>query len=174
MKINYISISFVMLLVGMIGGITQFSYAAPSLAEEEAQGRVIVEQIQSKTIQYSQLSDQQFELVGEYAMGLQMGAGHEAMNQSLVARFGETGERAMHIQMGKQFLGAGYDTSSVSSNGYGMMGGYNSSYGGYGMMNGWGNYSAGTYWLGFLYQILLIVLLVLAVVWLGRKVFAKK
>ncbi|MBI5140004.1 MAG: hypothetical protein HZA94_00965 [Candidatus Vogelbacteria bacterium] len=174
-------LSGILLIAVSMGSSVAF---AASVAEEEAEGRAIVEQVQAKTLQYSSLNDEQFELVGEYAMGLMMVAGHEAMNQSLVARFGETGERAMHIQMGKQFLGTGYDSTGVSNYGYGMMGswggygsmmgGYGSRYGGYGMMGNWGGSSTGMYWFGLIYQILVTVLLVLAVVWLGRKVFSKK
>lgn len=180
-KINYLGVSLSLALIGLVPLI---SSAAGTLAEEEAAGKAIVEQVQSKAIQYSSLDDEQFELVGEYAMGLMMGAGHEAMNQSLSARFGETGERAMHIQTGKQFLGAGYGSLDGSSygGGYGMMG----NWGGYGGMmgGGWGGMMGGygySYplsgfmsWVAVLYHILIIVLLVLAIAWFAKRISSKK
>ncbi|MGE5281064.1 MAG: SHOCT domain-containing protein [Chloroflexota bacterium] len=72
------------------------------LAQEEQQGRRIAESVQSGARECANLSADEFELIGEYAMGryLEDTAAHEAMNDHMVAVMGEGGERRMHIALG--------------------------------------------------------------------------
>jgi len=81
--------------------------AAADLAQEEGQGQAIAESVRSGERQCSDLSADEFELIGEYAMGRYLGdsAAHEAMNDHMVAVMGEAGERRMHIALGYRYSG---------------------------------------------------------------------
>ncbi|HEU4600092.1 MAG TPA: hypothetical protein VFS26_10105 [Solirubrobacterales bacterium] len=83
--------------------------ASPDLGAEEGQGQRIAESVRAGERTCSQLSGDEFELVGEYAMGSYLGdtGAHEAMNDRMVAMMGEAGERRMHIALGHRFLGCG-------------------------------------------------------------------
>lgn len=74
-------------------------------AKEEAEGRVIWEKLQSGNVSCGNLSDDDFELLGEYFMGQWAGDSHEAMNQMMVRMMGEQGEEQMHIALGKRQSG---------------------------------------------------------------------
>jgi len=173
-----------------------------SLAEEEALGKAIFDQLQAKQTTCSSLSDENFELLGEYYMGQMTGSAHEAMNNMMKQMMGEPGEKQMHIVMGKRLSGC--DTSAVyptSGLGFmpmmGMMGGYGWSgsdlgnvkwqgmmngrnyYGGpFGMMGGF--YGGGTFWmvLWTIFIVALWVLIIVAIIalikWLIDQIRGKK
>lgn len=104
--------------------------AAPSLAQEEQQGRSIAESVRSGERQCSDLSTDEFELIGEYAMGRYLGseATHSAMNRRMTLMMGEAGERRMHVALGCRYSGcSGGPGSGWVGPMAGMMGG-----GGYG------------------------------------------
>lgn len=60
-----------------------------STAKEEAEGKVIWEKLQSGIAGCGDLSDDDFELLGEYFMGQWTGDSHEAMNQMMIRMMGE-------------------------------------------------------------------------------------
>lgn len=115
--------------------------ALADLGSGVAQGQQIANAVRSGQRDCSQLSADQLELVGEYAMDRYLGnrPAHEAMNQHMVQVMGEAGERRMHQALGARFAGC----PGASSTGWtgpmaAMMGAYGGGYSdmGPGMMNG--------------------------------------
>lgn len=79
--------------------------------QEEAQGKTTWGRLQAKEVVCSDLSDDDFDVLGEYFMGQMMGSSHAAMNAMMVQMMGEQGETQMHIVMGKRLSGC--DTSAA-------------------------------------------------------------
>lgn len=134
-------------------------------AREETEGKEIWEKLQAKQLTCNDLSDDNFEALGEYFMGQSIGntQRHAAMNQMMTNMMGEKGEEQMHISLGKR--SSGCDTNASFPPGYnfmpmmGMMG-----YGGWNnMMGGWGGFG-----LGWVFMILFWGLLILGVIALIR------
>lgn len=117
--------------------------ASADLASEVGQGQRLAESIHSGQEQCSGLSVDDFELIGEYAMGRYLGdaAAHGAMNRRMESIIGHTGERRMHIALGYRYSGCGGGPASswmgpmagmmfgrygagAGGSGPGMMGGY--------------------------------------------------
>ena len=125
-------------------------------AREEAEGKIVWEQLQAKTVSCDELADEDFGALGEYYMGQMMGDDHEAMNNQLIQMLGEEGEEQMHIAMGKRMSGCEPNAPmplGMTSGGMmpmmnmmtgfdGMKGGGNSMMGSYGTnpmgVSGWG------------------------------------
>ena len=99
-------------------------------AREEAEGKTVWEQLQTKELACKDLSDDNFGTLGEYFMGQMMGDAHEAMNNMMIQMMGEQGEEQMHIIMGKRLSGC--DTSAAfPSQGVGFMPMMNMMWGGW-------------------------------------------
>jgi hypothetical protein len=124
--------------------------ALADLGSEVQQGQQIANSLRSGQRDCSQLSADQLELLGEYAMDSYLGnrQAHEAMNQHMVQVMGEAGERRMHQALGARFG----DCPGASSTGWtgpmaAMMGADGHGYSGMGpgMMNGGrgGNFGPG-------------------------------
>ena len=133
---------------------------------EEQEGKEIWEKLQVKELECKNLTDKQYDSLGEYFMGQSIGntQRHAAMNQMMISMMGEEGEKQMHIVMGKRLSGC--DTSAQTpSNGLGfmpmmwMIGG-----GGNPMMSGWNGFGL----LGWIPMLFLWILLILGVVALLR------
>jgi len=161
-----------------------FAFAQTSSTDDTAAavaaGQQLSQQLGSKQTSCEQLTDSDYEYLGEYFMGTMMGSSHERMNEILKSRFGASGEEQMHITMGKRFSGC--DTQAAYPAGFQglapMMGGYGGSMMGYdrsdyygsnnrtSMMNGygWGGSMMGYGGFGFLFEILWLVLIALVVV----------
>lgn len=75
------------------------------MAQEEQQGGAIAESVRSGERKCSDLSADDFELVGEYAMGRYLGdeASHAAMNRRMTLMMGDAGERRMHTALGHRY-----------------------------------------------------------------------
>ena len=80
-------------------------------AREEAEGKIVWEKLQAKQVQCSDLSDDDFGVLGEYFMGQMTGTSHEAMNTMMEQMMGKEGEEQMHVVMGKRLSGC--DTSAA-------------------------------------------------------------
>ncbi|MBI2034061.1 MAG: SHOCT domain-containing protein [Candidatus Liptonbacteria bacterium] len=74
-------------------------------AKEEAEGQALWGKFQAKEIDCSDLTEENFAVLGEYFMGLMLGDSHEAMNQMMISMMGEDGEEAMHVVLGKRLSG---------------------------------------------------------------------
>ncbi|KKS38349.1 MAG: hypothetical protein UV01_C0004G0151 [Parcubacteria group bacterium GW2011_GWA2_42_14] len=73
--------------------------------KEEAEGKEIWEKLQAKTLTCADLSEEDYEVLGEYFMGQMLGESHSAMNQMMIQMMGEEGEEKMHAVLGKRSSG---------------------------------------------------------------------
>lgn len=101
------------------------------LRAEEQRGADLLQKVQSGELSCAAMTDDDFDAIGEYFVGLMSGSSHAAMNAMMQARFGADGETRMHVAMGRRLSecdstegffagnGAGY----LSMRGSGMMGG---------------------------------------------------
>jgi hypothetical protein len=110
------------------------SAARASTAQEEHQGAEVLRELEAGNVQCAKLSDEDFEHVGDYAMGRMLGSTsrHEAMDETMTRMMGATGERQMHEAMGHRFSGCGGGKLPA---GFGRMMG---AFGAVGMMGGGG------------------------------------
>lgn len=118
-------------------------------AREEAEGKEISEKLQAKRLECKNLTDDNFESLGEYFMGQMTGTSHEAMNTMMERMMGKQGEEQMHVVMGKRMSGCGVMPMMNMMMGYG-----------WNNMMGWGGFGI----LGWVSMILFWLLLVLGVV----------
>ncbi len=85
------------------------STMAPSSAsktnQEEAEGKMIWEKLQAKQVTCADLSNDDFDVLGDYFMGKMMGASHESMNVNMTQTMGEDNSTLVHISIGKRFSG---------------------------------------------------------------------
>ena len=132
---------------------------------EEQEGKEIWEKLQVKELECKNLTDEQYDSLGEYFMGQSIGntQRHAAMNQMMISMMGEEGERKMHVTLGKRYSGCDPD-AQTPSNGLGfmpmmwmMVGGGNPMMG----YSGWGGF-------GWIFMIVFWVLIILGVVALVR------
>lgn len=181
--------SLVVLLTLAIVALTA-TPALASTAQEEQQGSQILGELERGKLECSAASADDFELVGDYAMGRMLGStsGHEAMDEMMTRMLGADGERQAHIAMGRRYAGcgggqlpAGFGQMMSAINGMGMMGAGSRGGGTYGepgsMMDGngrEGNYdgdhsdgpsAAATVGI----MAVLIGAVAVAVLWLGRR-----
>ncbi len=120
-------------------------------AREEAEGKAIWEKLQAKQLECKNLTDDNFDSLGEYFMGQMAGSSHEVMNNMMVRMMGEEGEKQMHIAMGKRNSGCGVGFMPMMGSSWG------------GMMGGWGGFG-----LGWIFMIIFWILIILGVVALVR------
>ncbi len=101
--------------------------ASGSVAGEQREGAALFKQVQSGTKTCSQLSNTDFERIGEYVMGQMVGStsAHEAMNSTMSRMMGTQAEEQMHVLLGRRLSGCGGGTAPGSySTMMGMMGGF--------------------------------------------------
>lgn len=172
---------------GMMGRPIANQNTSPSpdsaTAQDEVAGKAIYDKLQSKQVTCQDLTDDDFDVLGDYYMGQRLGntSTHEAMNTMMTNMMGEAGEKQMHIALGKRLSEC--DTSaqlpSQGSNFLPMMG-----LGG--MMNG----AVGSYWsgnagsmmgfntpyslLGSAISVLVIIFLVLGIIYFWKGINRKK
>jgi hypothetical protein len=92
---------------GMMG---RFASPSPSntsissTAKDEADGKAVYELLQSKEKSCKDLTDEDFDVLGDYYMGQRLGntATHDSMNSMMKNMMGEEGEMQMHISLGKR------------------------------------------------------------------------
>ncbi len=83
----------------------------------EAAGKEVWQKLQSGQVKCADLSEEDFDVLGEYFMGQMMGDSHAYMNGMMMQAHGEDGEEQIHITMGKRFSGC--DTSATLSSEWG-------------------------------------------------------
>ena len=123
--------------------------ATAALAQEEKQGQGLAESVRSGEKPCSELAADDFELIGEFAMGQYLGStdAHAAMNRRMTQMTGESGERRMHMALGYHYTRCqGGPASSwmglmagmmYGDYGPGMMGGNQGGYSGSMMGDNW-------------------------------------
>lgn len=115
---NFLSLFFVLSLVLVVGfsavdetkaqGMMYWNTPIASssdIAKEEEQGRLIFASLQSGGKVCADISEDNFELMGEYFMGQRLGTAHELMNNMMKRMMGEDGEFQMHVVLGKRLSG---------------------------------------------------------------------
>lgn len=134
---------------------------------EEAEGKEIWEKLQSKQVECKNLTNDNFESLGEYFMGQMAGGSHEAMNSMMERMMGKVGEEQMHSAMGKRLSGCD-PNAPIPSNGIGFMpmmwivkGGGNS-------MMDWGSFGIFSLFSMVLFWVLLILGVVALFRYLGK------
>ncbi|MEK9156210.1 MAG: SHOCT domain-containing protein [Patescibacteria group bacterium] len=140
-----------------------------STAADEASGKAVWEKLQNKTAECKDLSNDDFDALGDYYMGQMAGSSHQAMDKMMAWRLGEDGERQMYIAMGKRLSGcdpnAAYPDQVAGF--WPMMGGGGHLMMGYNwdnMMNGFWGYN----WFGVVMMILFWILIIAGIIWLVR------
>lgn len=92
-------------------------------AQEEAEGQVIYSNLISGQINANQLTNDELGKIGEYLMGRMAGntLRHARMNQMMINMMGESGEEAVHINMGRRYINSYSQTVLPNNNGSSMM-----------------------------------------------------
>lgn len=164
-------IIFILTLILIFGIIKNLSVFAHGI-EEEAKGKVIWEKLEAKELNCENLSNDDFEALGEYFMGQMTGTSHEAMNKMMEQMMGKKGEEEMHIVMGKRMSGCEPDTQMPQNmmNMMPMMGNWSNPIGfSNPMMNfGWWNWFSWIFMI--LFWILVIVGIVALIIWLINQI----
>lgn len=97
-----------------------------STSQDEANGKLVWDKLQSKQVTCTDLKDDDFDVLGDYAMGQMVGSSHAAMNSNMTTMMGGDGEKQMHIAIGKQYTGCNTTTAAVvqtqQPRGWSMMG----------------------------------------------------
>lgn len=170
---------------GMMGRLATPSPSNESIsstAKDEADGKAVYDALQSKTKSCKDLSDDDFDVLGDYFMGQRLGntATHDSMNSMMKNMMGEEREKQMHISLGKRLSGCNADaplpaqgTNFLPMMGLGgMMNGGTSNWdGARGSMMGFGSSSS---FLGSLSSILVIVFLVLGIIYFWKGINKRK
>jgi len=155
--------------------------------QEEQEGQKFINDLKNQTSTCSQLTDADFEKIGEYFMGQSIGntQRHIAMNDMMKRMMGEKGEEQAHQAMGKRLSGC--DTTAAfpsQDNGFlpmmgmlGMMGG-NNQWGGRssGMMGNFYGNSVGNESgiLGVITSLLVIIFLIVGIIYFLKGLNRKK
>lgn len=165
---------FLIILIGLTAAVI-------AGATEESEGKEIWNKLQNEEVKCADLTDDDFELLGEYFMGQMMGESHEAMNNMMLQTMGKEGEEQAHIAMGKRFS-ACEPEAQIPQNMAPMIIMMNM------MMGGWSNPSFPSLsnfnnmmnfgytqfgWLGFLFMILFWVLVILGIIVLIKCLMGK-
>lgn len=110
------------------------STAYASLSDEVNAGKTVFTRVDAGTATCKNLSDTDFEHLGEYVMErmVRSRSAHEAMNSRMDAMMGSENADRMHQALGRRYAGC---ATTGTSSGYGMMGGSGMMGGGTG---GWG------------------------------------
>lgn len=166
---------------GMMGGFTNPSPADSTTAKDEAAGKAVWDKLQNKQVRCSQLTDDDFDVLGDFFMGNMMGSNHDSMNQLMAQRLGDNGEKQMHIAMGKRLSGcqtnatfpkgAGYFSPMMGFSGTGMMNN--------GSSNSWGRTTNGmmgnSYGIfGLLTWVALLIFLISGSIFFVKEILNKK
>lgn len=77
-------------------------------AQEEIEGQTIYSNLITGQVNTNQLTDDDLGKIGEYFMGRMVGntQRHARMNQMMINMMGENGEEAVHIDMGRRYIGS--------------------------------------------------------------------
>lgn len=170
---------------GMMG---RFASPSPSdasissTAKDEADGKAVYELLQSKEKSCKDLTDEDFDVLGDYYMGQRLGntATHDSMNTMMKNMMGEEGEKQMHISLGKRLSGCNADaplpsqgTNFLPMMGLGgmMNGGITNNWGTRGSMMGFGSSSS---LLESTVLFLVVIFLVLGIIYFWKEINRKK
>ena len=137
-------LGLILLLVVVAAASAAGASAATSLADEVAAGEALSARLQAGQVGCAQLSDDDFDHLGEYVMNRMVGslARHESLNARMTAVMGADNEARMHVLMGQRYAGClGTGTAGAGAMGPGMMGP-----GGWGAAGPWGQMMGSGMW----------------------------
>lgn len=123
----------------LLGGLLLPSAAFASLSSEVHAGKSLSASLGSGHLPCSELTADDFDSIGEYAMAPYLGSGeaHAAMNRHMTLTMGPAGERRMHIALGHRYSGCAGGPASGWVGAMGtMMSGRSGGSGGFGTMTG--------------------------------------
>jgi hypothetical protein len=198
-----LKLSAILLLIGILffvitpksnaqmmgGSYTQISQDQINLEQKEQdEGLQIFQELQNKQITCQDLTDDNFNKLGDYFMWKALGSteSHAAMDQRITQMMGDNGNTQMHIILGKRGSGCFSNISIPSNTPSFMMGMMNNAYanegGGKNMMGNWGWAGSMMGWAGFgsfnlfsfLFCIVAFIDLVLLGVYLWKQINKKK
>ena len=114
-------------VIAVIGVLLAPATSWASLADEQRQGQDLAAQLRSGTATCQELSAEDFDHIGEYAMGRALGStsAHRAMNDRMRLMLGPWGEQRMHELMGRRLAGCSTGAAAAGTGtgmGPGMMG----------------------------------------------------
>lgn len=152
--------------VKIVSAQTNPPIASPSagineLQQDEKTGQRLFNDLQNKKISCQQLTNENYEKLGEYFMGqsLESIERHAAINNMMQSMMGEQGEEQMHIAMGKRLSNCD-PAASIPPSGSRFMPMFLPQEGGVVGMMGWG-YGPMSGWMGAGYGIAGLILMVL-------------
>lgn len=140
--------------------------------QEEQEGKDLLDKLNNKSVNCQELTDANFEKIGEYFMGQSIGdiSRHVAMDDRMKSMMGAQGEEQVHITWGRR--GSNCDPGVIMSANPG--GGVLPMMGLYGSMMNW-NYNWGVFgFLCLIFWLVVFVDLVLVGVWLWKQINIKK
>ncbi|MDE2079367.1 MAG: hypothetical protein KGI73_03210 [Patescibacteria group bacterium] len=79
--------------------------ATTSADADQAAGAALMQKLQANEISCADLTETDFDHIGDYVMGGMMGSAHEYADQRMTEVLGASGEEAMHVAMGERFSG---------------------------------------------------------------------
>ena len=175
----------------MMGG--YYGQATPSQSDLQDEqnmqdaGQKIYQNLQNKKVTCQQLTNDDYEKLGEYFMGQAAGStqNHVYWDQHIQSMMGDQGDTQMHIVWGERGSGCLTNAplpSNTPSSISGMMGNWIGTRGGVFPMMGWGDYGwnmmGGNYsWfgvLGFIIWLIVVVDLILGGIWLWQQIRSHK
>ena len=104
------------------------TFAAPALADsvatEQAHGAQVLNQVQRGTLNPQSLTSDQYQNLGEYLMGRALGSTrlHQRMDTLMDEMMGSSASDAMHVYLGKRYLGVNATPGGRYGTFYGLMG----------------------------------------------------
>ena len=123
--IRVYTLSRLALPLALVLGLTLAAPArADSVAAEQAQGAQGRARVQHGTLSPKSLTTGQYQNLGEYLMGRALGSTrlHQRMNTLMDEMIGSGASDAMHVFLGKRYLGVSVTPSSRYGRLYGLMG----------------------------------------------------
>ncbi len=96
---------------------TDQSTTTASASADEQKGQAIFAQLQNKQTSCVKLTNDDFDVMGDFFMGRMMGSAHDSMDQQMAQKLGANGERQTHIAMGQRLSGCNVNASYPNSAG---------------------------------------------------------
>lgn len=124
---------------GMMGGFNS-TVSPDEIAQtkkDEADGKAVWDKLQNKEVTCANLTDDDFDVLGDFFMGNAVGSNHASMNLMMKNRMGEEGEKQMHVAIGKRLSGCTTNAALPNGSSYfmPMMGGIGGMMGGFAQQN---------------------------------------
>lgn len=178
LKFLVFSLFMVVFLLFFAGKINGQTSTPKSLTDSDIkEGQEISQKLENKQIKCQSLSGNDFIKLGDYYMDKMLGDSHDSMESQIERFHGKDGLDKVHLSMGKRFSGC-FKNEKIP---FGMMNAIQDTKGGvpnmmgqwgYGNMMNWGGFGVFSIF-GFIYPILITIILVLLAVWLWKQIQKK-